>query len=99
MCTKQEIKTIAEKFELELKELELKELELKTTFFPPNYIPKRYCSNVIVNSKGKEVGIPLIKDVVLYLKTNAYKRNKVKKNNTLSLFDSKCKNSLVSCHY
>lgn len=70
MCNHNEIKIMIDRYPERLELLKSIEFELDSTFFPPNYIPEKFCSKVVVNSKGKTVRVPTIDDVLKYLKSN-----------------------------
>jgi len=67
MCTKSEIRLIAENYKERIDEIRDFENKIGRTFFPPNYIPQQYCSIRTITKKGKMVMCPSIDDVVKYV--------------------------------
>lgn len=67
MCTKGEIRLIAETYKERIDEIRAFEQKINKTFFPPNYIPAKYCSLKHINKKGIAIMCPTIDDVVKYV--------------------------------
>lgn len=67
MCTKSEIKIIADRFPERIQELVDAEAETKSTFFPPEYIPERFRSTRTTTKSGDIVAITTVQDVVDYV--------------------------------